>query len=132
MSTFKKKSKRLINVVLALVLGYFIIYGLTAVSKSSKGPIGGLLENLGSMVKDIEHDNILGNREKNRENKLEWFKDQKNNKFALLKSKNILFGATDDNNGKSYESITELGEIVKNMNFRKMKLMQLLELGLYP
>jgi hypothetical protein len=108
MSTFKKKSKRLINVVLALVLGYFIIYGLTAVSKSSKGPIGGLLENLGSMVKDIEHDNILGNREKNRENKLEWFKDQKNNKFALLKSKNILFGATDDNNGKSYESIINL------------------------
>ena len=73
MPLFNKTSKRLFNVVLALVIGYFIIYGLSAVSKSSKGPLGGLLENLGSMVKDIEHDNILGNREKNREKKLAWF-----------------------------------------------------------
>jgi hypothetical protein len=108
MSLFNKKSKRLFNVVLALVIGYFIIYGLSAVSKSSKGPLGGLLENLGSMVKDIEHDNILGNREKNREKKLEWFNDQRKNKYALLKTKNILFGASDDTKRDSYENIINL------------------------
>ena len=108
MSSFKKTSKRLFNVVLALALGYFIVYGLSAVSKSSKGPLAGFLENAGNMVKDFEQDNILEKREKNRGKKLEWFKEQRNNKFALLKSKNILFGATDDNNGKSYENIIDL------------------------
>ena len=100
--------KRIFNVLLAVVLGYFIIYGLASVSKSSKGPIGGFLENLSNMVKNFEQDNILEKREKNRGKKLEWFNDQRNNKFALLKSKSILFGAADDNNGKSYENIINL------------------------
>jgi beta-mannanase len=107
MSSFKKTSKRLFNVVLALALGYFIVYGLSAVSKSSKGPLAGFLENAGNMVKDFEHDNILGKREKNRGKKLEWFNDQRNNKFALLKTKNILFGASDDSK-ESYENIINL------------------------
>ncbi|MHB0754465.1 glycoside hydrolase family 26 protein [Polaribacter sp. M15] len=108
MSSFKKKFKRISNVLLALVLGYFIVYGLSSVSKSSKGPLGGFLESIGNMVKDIEQDNILGKREKNREKKLDWFKDQRKNKYALLKSKNILFGAADDSNGESYENIIDL------------------------
>ncbi|WP_439131068.1 glycoside hydrolase family 26 protein [Polaribacter sp.] len=108
MSSFKKKSKRIFNVLLALVLGYFIVYGLSSVSKSSKGPLGGFLESIGNMVKDIEQDNILGKREKNRGKKLDWFKDQRQNKYALLKTKNILFGAADDSNGESYENIINL------------------------
>jgi len=108
MSSIKKKSKRLFNVILALVLGYFIVYGLASLSKSSKGPLGGFLENIGNMVKDIEQDNILGKREKNRGKKLEWFKDQRKNKYALLKTKNILFGAADDSNGESYENLINL------------------------
>lgn len=108
MSSIKKKSKRLFNVLLALVLGYFIVYGLASLSKSSKGPLGGFLENIGHMVKDIEQDNILGKREKNRGKKLEWFKDQRKNKYALLKTKNILFGAADDSNGESYENLINL------------------------
>ncbi len=108
MSSSKNKYKRLFNVLLALAIGYFIIYGLSAVSKSSKGPLGGILESLGNLVKDIEHENILGNREQNREKKLKWFDDQRDNKFALLKSKYILFGAADEDNGTSYEKIINL------------------------
>ena len=108
MSSIKKKSKRLFNVLLALVLGYFIVYGLSTVSKSSKGPLGGFLESVGNMVKDIEQDKILGKREENRGKKLAWFKDQRKNKYALLKTKNILFGAADDSNGESYENIINL------------------------
>lgn len=108
MSPIKKTTKRLLNVIIALILGYVIVYGLSNVSKSSKGPLGGLLENLGNMVKDIEQENILGKREKNRGKKLNWFDEQRNNKYALLKSKNILFGASDDSNGMSYENIINL------------------------
>lgn len=108
MSSFKNKYKRLFNVLFALLIGYLIIYGLSAVSKSSKGPLGGILESLGNMVKDIEQDNILENREKNREKQLTWFDAQRDNKFALLKSKYILFGASDNNNGVSYENIINL------------------------
>ena len=108
MSLFKKKFKRLFNVLIALVIGYSVIYGLAAVSKSSKGPLGGFLENMGDMVQNIEHDAILGKREKNREDKLSWFKDQRKNKHSLLKTKYILFGASDDSKGESYENIINL------------------------
>ena len=100
MASSKKTFKRLFNVLIALVLGYIVIYGLAAVSKSSKGPLGGFLESMSNMVQDFERDNILEKREKNREKKLAWFKDQRKNKFALLKTKHILFGASDDSKGE--------------------------------
>ena len=108
MTPFKKTTIRIFNVTLALVLGYFIIYGLSTLSKSSKGPLGGFLESVGNTVKDIEKDNILGKREENRGKKLAWFNDQRSNKYALLKTKKILFGAADDSNGLSYENIIDL------------------------
>lgn len=108
MSKIKKKSRRLINVISALVVGYFVIYGFAAVSKRSKGPLAGLLDNLSEMVQDFEHDNILKKRENIRENKLSWFKDQRKNKYSLLKTKYILFGASDDSKGESYENIFNL------------------------
>jgi hypothetical protein len=108
MSPFKKTAIRIFNVILALVFGYFIIYGLSTLSKSSKGPLGGFLESLGNTVKDIEQDNILVKREENRGKKLQWFNDQRSNKYALLKTKKILFGAADDTNGLSYENIIDL------------------------
>ncbi|WP_405564722.1 glycoside hydrolase family 26 protein [Polaribacter sp. Asnod6-C07] len=108
MASSKKTFKRLFNVLIALALGYIVIYGLAAVSKSSKGPLGGFLESMSNMVQDFERDNILEKREKNREKKLAWFKDQRKNKFALLKTKHILFGASDDSKGASYENIINL------------------------
>lgn len=108
MGSSKKTFKRLFNVIIALIIGYFVIYGLAAISKNSKGPLGGLLENMSDMVQDFERDNILEKREQNREKKLSWFKDQRKNKFALLKTKYILFGASDDSKGESYENIINL------------------------
>ena len=70
MGSSKKTFKRLFNVIIALVIGYFVIYGLAAISKNSKGPLGGLLENMSDMVQDFERDNILEKREQNREKKL--------------------------------------------------------------
>jgi len=107
MSKIKKTSRRLVNVVIALVVGYIVIYGFAALSKRSKGPLGGFLENVSNMVQNIERDAILEKRENLRSNKLEWFKDQRKNKFSLLKTKYILFGASDDSK-ESYENIFNL------------------------
>lgn len=104
----KKTSKRLLNVLIALVIGYFVVYAFAAISKRSKGPLGGFLENVSDWVQDVEHDAILEKRENSRENKLSWFKEQRKNKFALLKSKYILFGASDDSKRESYENIFNL------------------------
>lgn len=104
----KKTSKRLLNVLLALVIGYFVVYAFAAVSKRSKGPLGGFLENVSDWVKNREQEAILGQRENLRSDKLSWFKDQRKNKFSLLKTKYILFGASDDSKGESYENIFNL------------------------
>jgi beta-mannanase len=108
MSSFKKTFKRLFNVIIALSAGYLIVYGFAAISKRSKGPLGGFLENVSDMVQDIEHDAILGKRETLRENRLSWFTEERKNKNALLKSKFVLFGASDDSKGESYENIINL------------------------
>lgn len=104
----KKTSKRFLNVLLALVIGYFVVYAFAAVSKRSKGPLGGFLENVSDWVKNREQEAILGQRENLRSDKLTWFKDQRKNKFSLLKTKYILFGASDDSKGESYENIFNL------------------------
>lgn len=104
----KKTSKRLLNVLIALVIGYFIVYAFAAVSKRSKGPLAGFLENVSDWVKNREQEAILGQRENLRSDKLQWFKEQRKNKYSLLKTKYILFGASDDNKGESYENIFNL------------------------
>lgn len=106
--SIKKTSKRLINVLIALVIGYFVVYAFAAVSKRSKGPLGGFLENVSDWVKNREQEAILGQRENLRSDKLAWFKEQRKNKYSLLKTKYILFGASDDNKGESYENIFNL------------------------
>lgn len=106
--SIKKTSKRFLNVILALVIGYFVVYTFAAVSKRSKGPLEGFLENVSDWVKNQEQEAILGQRENLRSDKLSWFKDQRKNKFSLLKTKYILFGASDDSKGESYENIFNL------------------------
>lgn len=106
--SLKKSSKRLLNVLFALIIGFLVVYFFAAVSKRSKGPLAGFLETVGSWVQDVEQDAILEKREKNREKKLAWFNDQRKNKFALLKTKQILFGASDDSKGGSFENIINL------------------------
>lgn len=106
--SFKKTYKRIFNVLIAIVIGYFMVYSFAAVSKKSKGPLEGLLENLSEWVKNREHDAILAKRENLRSNKLKWFKEQRTNKFSLLKTKYILFGASDDTKINSYENIFNL------------------------
>ncbi|MDO6738374.1 glycoside hydrolase family 26 protein [Wenyingzhuangia sp. 2_MG-2023] len=107
MSVFKKFS-RLFYVIIALVLGYFVVYGLAAISKRSKGPIGALLENASDLVQSLEHRVILEEREVLREDKLTWFENQRKNKDSLINSKIILFGASDDSQRESYENIFKL------------------------
>ncbi|MGY6649967.1 glycoside hydrolase family 26 protein [Wenyingzhuangia sp. IMCC45574] len=103
-----KKISRLLYVVLAIVLGYFLVYLIAAASDRSKGPIEAVLERVSDWVYGVEHNLILEEREENRENKLAWFAQQKEDKNALINSKVILFGASDDSKEESYERIYNL------------------------
>lgn len=103
-----KKISRLLYVVIAIVLGYFLVYLITAASERSKGPIESVLERASDWVYGLEKNLILEEREDNREQKLAWFNAQRNNKEALINSKIILLGASDDSKAESYENIINL------------------------
>ncbi|RAR75418.1 glycoside hydrolase family 26 protein [Flavobacterium aciduliphilum] len=107
MNLFKRFS-RYIYVILALSLGFFVVYGLSMVSEKSKGPIETVLTKAGSTVQEVEKTIILDQREGTREDKLAWFKNIRYQKEKLVHSKIILFGASDDSKKESYENIINL------------------------
>jgi beta-mannanase len=103
-----KKLSRLIYVLIALTLGFCVVYALSMVSDKSKGPIETVLTNAGTAVQEVEKTIILEQREGTREEKLAWFKYQRESKQKLIQSKIILFGASDDSKKESYENIINL------------------------
>lgn len=103
-----RKISRLFYVLAALTLGFCVVYALSMVSEKSKGPIETVLTKAGTTVQEVEKTIILEQREGTREDKLAWFKAQKDNKQQLIHSKIILFGASDDSKKESYENIINL------------------------
>ena len=103
-----KKLSRLFYVLIALTLGFVVVYGLSKVSDKSKGPIETVLTKAGTTVQEVEKTIILDQREGTRKDKLAWFSTQRNSKNKLIHSKIILFGASDDSKKESYENIINL------------------------
>ncbi|WP_010135619.1 glycoside hydrolase family 26 protein [Ochrovirga pacifica] len=110
------KLSRVIYVLVAIVIGYFLVYLVAAASDGAKGPIEAMLERASDWVFDVEQNLILEEREENREKKLAWFKQQKQDKNALINSKIILFGASDDSELESYENVINLEDSL-NLSF---------------
>jgi len=103
-----RKLSRLFYVLIALTLGFIVVYGLSKVSDKSKGPIETVLTNAGTAVQEVEKTIILEQRQGTRKDKLDWFKSQRENKQQLIHSKLLLFGASDDSKKESYENIFNL------------------------
>ena len=103
-----RKLSRLFYVIIALTLGFVVVYALSKVSEKTKGPIETVLNNAGTAVQEVEKTIILEQREGTRDDKLRWFKTQRDNKNQLINSKIILFGASDDSEKESYENIINL------------------------
>lgn len=101
-------TSRIIYIILALLLSFVLVYGLTMISSRSEGPIHSMLTNAADLVRDVEKEVILDKRENKRSDKLEWFKTMRDNKAQLLHSGKILFGASDNSSKESYEKIFDL------------------------
>ena len=64
-----RKISRLIYVLVALVLGFCVVYALSMVSEKSKGPIETVLTKAGTTVQEVEKTIILEQREGTRDDK---------------------------------------------------------------
>ena len=108
-----RKSSRLIYTLIAVGVGFSIVYGLTLVGEQSKGPIETVLTKASEKVQTVEEDIILDKREAKRSDNLVWFEKIKNSKQKLLSSKIILFGASDSSSKDSFENILTLEDSLK-------------------
>lgn len=103
-----KKTFRLLYFLIALVLGFSLIFIISKMSEGSKGPLDSLFSNANEVVDGIENNMIVKQRENKRMLALNWFKEKREHKLDLINSKTILFGASDNTQADSYESIINL------------------------
>ncbi len=102
------KLSRPVIVMLAIAIGLFLVFGISKISNTTKGPIESVLENAGSAVQGVEKSLILSQRGESRVKKLAWFEPFKLDKNRLINSKIVLFGASDNSSYESYENIINL------------------------
>ncbi|MGK7390365.1 MAG: glycoside hydrolase family 26 protein [Candidatus Cyclobacteriaceae bacterium M2_1C_046] len=102
----KKIIARTTVFVVALVIGTLIFVLLLYAGERSKGPLEDFMTTITTAVSKIER-NLLGGEEK-REEKLEWFRQYRNNVSLLNAPDSIFFGAYDDRTQQSFQSIVAL------------------------
>lgn len=119
----KNKSYRFLIVVLALFAGFLIVFLLTQLGDKSKGPLESMLSRAGNAVDDVENKMILEQREVTRKTKLAWLNNYRDNKDALINSKFVFFGASDNSSKESYERIINLEDTL-NTTFSIIHLFQ--------
>ena len=144
----KSKSHRLLFTVIAILLGFGIVLALSFTGERSKGPIENLLTKAGTVVKKVEENLIIEQREVKRADKLAWFNPYKSNPALLKTPKLMLFGAFDNKSTESFEEIIGLEDSLKTTfpliqiysawgskeeeRFPKLQTEAILELGSIP
>lgn len=104
---------RIIYVILALVFGFLIVLAISTISKDTAGPIGTMLNSAEEFIGDVEGDMFLEKRENKRSEKLNWFKDIRDDKSKIINSKIMLLGASDNSQIDSYEKIIDLEDSLR-------------------
>ena len=144
----KSKSFRIFFTLIAIVLGVGIVLALSFTGNQSKGPIENLLTKAGTVVKKVEQNLIIEQREVKRSDKLAWFNAYKNNPALLKNPKVMLMGAYDNRSIESYEDVVALEDSIKTTfpliqiytawgskdeeKFPKLQTEAILELGSIP
>lgn len=109
----KHVSFRIITTTLALLIASLIVYALTHLGKSSKGPIENVMSYTSEAVQDMEKSAIVEVRQEKRQDKLQWLKPYFDSKKQLLRPEKVLLGAFDNEAKESYESILGLEDSLK-------------------
>ena len=102
------KSNRIIITVSSLILGIALVFALTKLSHTSRGPIDRILVSFESTVRDIEEKSILEQRTTTRNKKLLWLKKYNQNINQLKNPKSILIGAFDNHAITNFKPIFSL------------------------
>ncbi len=102
-------------IVTALILGAFMVAGLTFVGKESSGPAEDFFSKLSQSISFIENKFILGKREKSRSKALEWFEVYRDSKDNLLYPDRVLLGAYDDRTTETFQAIATLEDSLKTV-----------------
>jgi len=113
MKSIFSKIPRLLYVIAALIMAFFLILIITKISNGSEGPIKSIFSKARKTIADVEDITILKERENRRIEKLNWFTTIREDKNKLIHSKIILFGASDNTQKDSYESIVNLEDSLK-------------------
>ncbi len=110
-----RKLIRILYIVSAIILGSLAMLGITYVSDLSNGPVANAFEKLGDEVRKIENITILENRKNERQDRMIWFKDYRNDYELLRHPETILLGAHDNQCGTSFESVVSLEDSIGNV-----------------
>jgi beta-mannanase len=108
MTTKSFKIPRIVYVIIALSLAFLLFYLFSMISKGTEGPLKSLFSSAENAIESIEDNAIIKQLENRRIDKLAWFDSIRNNKQKVIHSKRILFGASDNTQVDSYESIINL------------------------
>jgi Glycosyl hydrolase family 26 len=113
MAAYKKIAFRVGYTLAAIAISSMIVYALSHAGNSSRGPIENAITYTGDVVKNIEHDMIVEQRQDKREDKLKWFHAAQDNKKALLHPAHILLGAFDNEAVDNFEPVTDLEDSLR-------------------
>ena len=109
----KNASFRIISTLVAIAISSLIVYALSHVGKSTKGPIENAITYTGDAVKDIEQKLIVESRPEKRSDKLQWLKPYIQNKRLLSHPDKILLGAFDNEAKETFEPVIRLEDSLK-------------------
>jgi len=108
-----KRTKRLIFIVIAFLLGLILVFLLSMAGNESKGPIQNVLNKVEQSMLNIEDRYILKKRNKQRRQQLAAFIPISKDINALKNPKGILLGASDEIQNESFEAIINLEDSLK-------------------
>lgn len=107
------KISRFFYLMVALLLGFAVVFALSKVSEKSKGPIATVLEKAENTVEEVEKTIIVEQRSYSRKDKLKWLSPIREDREKLIHSDVVLFGASDQSKRESYESIINLEDSLR-------------------
>ncbi len=104
----KKIVFRFAMLIAALLLGIFLVTGLTFMGNESLGPVEDFFVKVGSGITTLEDKFILNKREKTRSKALKWFDEYRSDTNKINNPDKFLFGAYDNRVSETFQSIVAL------------------------
>lgn len=111
-NSIDKKLYRIFILIIGIVLGCFIIIGITKINVNAEKVIAGLFSKTGSSLSDLEL-KFLYKRITERESSMQWFTKNKINIDSLLHPKKILLGAHDNECNENFTCLYRLEDDLK-------------------